>query len=138
MITKMVISIVAACFGCILMVNGLVGIGYTGLSKTDPILYLSAGFMLTMISAQMARKVGLVTKMREEVASGTRVIHEASVSIVAIVVAVYSLSNAFFIGPTSNTGILYFSFGFALILIGFRHLRKTGWFQKLQDEAKEV
>lgn len=138
MITKMVIAIIAAVFGCLLIVNGLFGIGETGLSKTTPVLYLSGGFMLTMIAAQISRKIGLVDQMQKECLTGVRVIHESSASIVAIAVGVVMLSNAFFVGPLVKPGIFYFALGFALLMIGFYQLRKTGWFIQIQNEAKGI
>ena len=139
MVTKMVLSIVAACFGCILMLDGLIGMGSGGFSNHIAIIHLSGGFMLTMIANQVSRRTVLIDKLREEAEqSAFGAYHESSASVVALVTGVWSISHAFFMGPTSNIGIVYYALGFALILIAARHLRKTGWFQKLKDEANKI
>lgn len=135
MITKMVIAIVLTCFGCMSLVNGMIHYGATDTSKMVPILYVGVGLVLACYGAFLSRKSGLVEGLQEELTTGVRIIHESASSIVAIVVGTWSLSYAFFMGPTSNIGILYLTLGFALLIIGFRHLRKTGWFLKMQEEA---
>jgi hypothetical protein len=141
MITKMVIAIIVACFGAIMTVNGLISFSIDGLGDKGAVISLSAGFMCLIVSSIIGRASGLVEGMRTELTTGVRILHESAVSVVAIVVGVWSISYAFIAFSThgvlvDHKGILLLSLGFALLLIGFRHLRKTGWFEKLQEEAK--